>query len=87
MSLLAWQGVRVSLHAMVASNELDPDALIRTARLMLSLAVFFHETHGIAIQSVNIGGGWGIPYLPDQPALKVPPSRTFRFCRTCAWVC
>ena len=59
------------LHTMVASNELDPEYIIDTAKLLFNLASEIHEQVGIDFDFVNIGGGIGIPYRPDQKAMDL----------------
>jgi diaminopimelate decarboxylase len=60
---------RFGLHTMVASNELSAEYHIETARLLFELAVEVREKLGIRVEFVNIGGGAGIPYRPEQTAL------------------
>ena len=62
---------RFGLHTMVASNELDPDYIIDTAKLLFTLAGELHDALGIDFEFVNIGGGIGIPYKPDQQAMDL----------------
>ena len=62
---------RFGLHTMVASNELDPEYIIDTAKLLFSLAAEIHDKLGIDFEFVNIGGGIGIPYKPDQKAMDL----------------
>ena len=62
---------RFGLHTMVASNELDPEYIIDMARMLFSLAAEIHESLGIDFEFVNIGGGIGIPYKPDQKAMDL----------------
>ncbi|MFW6249925.1 MAG: diaminopimelate decarboxylase, partial [Alkalispirochaetaceae bacterium] len=57
---------RFGLHTMVASNELDPDYFIETAQLLFDLVVEIQEELGVRIEFVNLGGGIGIPYRPEQ---------------------
>lgn len=57
---------RFGLHTMVISNELDPDYFVGTARMMFELAVELKNNLGIRIEIVNLGGGIGIPYRPEQ---------------------
>lgn len=60
-------GIRhFGMHTMLASNELDPDYFIATARMLFELALQVWSATGIQIEFVNLGGGIGIPYLPDQ---------------------
>jgi diaminopimelate decarboxylase len=57
---------RFGLHTMLASNELDPAYFVETARMLFELAVELYATLGIRCEFVNLGGGIGIPYRPDQ---------------------
>ena len=57
---------RFGLHTMVASNELDYKYFIETAALLFDLVVEINRELGIRIEFVNIGGGIGIPYRPEQ---------------------
>ena len=54
---------------MVASNELNPDFFVDTAKLVFELAVEIKEKTGVRIEFVDLGGGLGIPYKPDQVAV------------------
>ena len=62
---------RFGLHTMVASNELNPDYIIDTARMLFDLAADISRQLGIDFEFVNIGGGIGIPYRPDQQAMDL----------------
>jgi diaminopimelate decarboxylase len=62
---------RFGLHTMVASNELDPNYFIDTARLLFDLAALLHEKLGIRFEFINLGGGVGIPYKPEQTAVPL----------------
>ncbi len=59
---------RFGLHTMVASNELDPQYIIDTATLLFDRVVDIARKVGITFEFINIGGGIGIPYKPDQVA-------------------
>ncbi len=62
---------RFALHTMVASNELSLDYHIETARMQFEIAVEIARETGVKIEFVNLGGGVGIPYKPDQEAVDV----------------
>ena len=65
--LLQRKGVRrFGLHAMVASNELNPQFFIDTARMLFGLAGELAERLDVRLEFVNLGGGIGIPYRPEQ---------------------
>jgi len=57
---------RFGLHTMVASNELDPNYFVETARLLFELVVELTRELNIRFEFINIGGGIGIPYRPEQ---------------------
>ncbi len=61
---------RFGLHTMVISNELNASFFIETARMMFELAVEIKQKLGISLEFVNLGGGLGIPYRPEQKALN-----------------
>lgn len=54
------------IHAMVASNELDPMYFVETAEILFTLVVEISRELGIRFDFVNIGGGLGIPYKPEE---------------------
>ncbi|MDR0487474.1 MAG: diaminopimelate decarboxylase, partial [Treponema sp.] len=60
---------RFALHTMVASNELSIPYHIETARMLFELAVEIKNKIGVCLEFVNLGGGVGIPYHPDQKAV------------------
>lgn len=60
---------RFGLHTMVASNELNPEYFVETAELLFNLAAELKERLGVSIELVNLGGGIGIPYRPEQVAV------------------
>ena len=62
---------RFGLHTMVISNELRSEGLIYTAELMFKLAVEIKEKLGIALEFVNLGGGIGIPYRPEEEPVNL----------------
>lgn len=65
--MLRDKGVRrFGLHTMVASNELDAAYFIETAHLLFDLVKELSEQLGIEFDFVNLGGGIGIPYKPDE---------------------
>jgi len=57
---------RFGLHTMVISNELNADYFIETAAMMFDLVAEIHAKLGIRVEMVNLGGGIGIPYRPEQ---------------------
>ncbi|HED23550.1 MAG TPA: diaminopimelate decarboxylase [Firmicutes bacterium] len=62
---------RFALHTMVASNELDENYFVETARMLFELAVKIKDEVDIRIETVNMGGGLGIPYRPEERAINL----------------
>ena len=60
---------RFGLHAMVVSNELNLEYHLETARMLFDLVAEITRDVGIRIEFVNLGGGFGIPYKPEQTAI------------------
>lgn len=62
---------RFGLHTMVASNELEDSYFVETARMLFELAVKIKQETGIAVELINMGGGIGIPYRPEDKAVDL----------------
>ncbi len=62
---------RFGLHTMVASNELANDYFIETARILFERVLEISRAVGIDFEFVNLGGGFGIPYRPEQTAIDL----------------
>lgn len=61
---------RFMLHTMVASNELDASYIVETARMLFTLVNEIKENTGITIERVDLGGGVGIPYRPEDDPIS-----------------
>lgn len=57
---------RFGLHTMIVSNELNPDVLAGTAEMLFDLALEVYQKTKTKIEFVNLGGGIGIPYKPEE---------------------
>jgi diaminopimelate decarboxylase len=57
---------RFGIHTMVASNELDPMYFVETAEILFNLVTEISRELDIPFDFVNIGGGVGIPYRPEE---------------------
>lgn len=65
--ILKEKGVkRFGIHTMVASNELNEDYFVETARILFEVIRDISKELDIKFEFVNLGGGIGIPYRPDQ---------------------
>ncbi len=62
---------RFGLHTMVASNELDGSYIVETARMLFELCVRIQKEAGVRIEFIDMGGGIGIPYKPEQDAMDL----------------
>ncbi|MBN2035866.1 MAG: diaminopimelate decarboxylase [Chitinispirillaceae bacterium] len=70
--ILKEKGIRrFGLHTMIVSNELNPDSFIETAAMLYDLVIDLHRELDINFEFVNIGGGIGIPYRPEQEAVDL----------------
>lgn len=68
-ALAKHKGVKYfGLHTMLASNELDYRYFVETARMLFDLLIELSQEVGIRFSFVNLGGGIGIPYRPEQEA-------------------
>ena len=56
------------IHSFLASNTLSNEYYPALARILFQLAVELKQETGVHITFINLSGGVGIPYLPDQPA-------------------
>ncbi len=59
---------RFGMHAFLASNTLTNDYYPTLARIMFRAAAEIKEKAGVELSFINLSGGVGIPYKPDQPA-------------------
>lgn len=67
--ILKEKGARkFGMHAFLASNTLTNDYYPTLARIMFQAAVEIKEKSGVELSFINLSGGVGIPYRPDQPA-------------------
>ena len=62
---------RFGLHTMLASNELHYSYMVQTAAMLLELVEIIGKELGITFEFINIGGGLGIPYLPENDPLNI----------------
>lgn len=54
------------IHAFLASNTVSNDYYPMLAKVLFEVAVRLHEETGADIKFINLSGGIGIPYRPDQ---------------------
>ncbi|GIG87879.1 diaminopimelate decarboxylase [Plantactinospora endophytica] len=56
----------IGLHLMRGSQLMHAEPFSRTLGTLLDLAVRLRDEAGVAVSSVNLGGGIGIPYRPGE---------------------
>jgi len=54
------------IHAMIVSGDRDYKNHVITVQMLVDLAKELKDNHGIKISFMNMGGGIGIPYKPDD---------------------
>ena len=65
---LSAMGVReFGIHAFLASNTLSNEYYPALARILFRLAVELRDETGVRISFINLSGGVGVPYRPEQP--------------------
>lgn len=62
---------RFGLHTMVASNELDAQYFVETAEILFELVAQLSHALNIRFDFINLGGGIGIPYRPEQEPIDL----------------
>ncbi len=59
---------RFGIHAFLASNTISNEYYPALARLLFETAASVAEETGCHVAFINLSGGVGVPYRPDQPA-------------------
>ena len=62
---------RFGLHTMIISNELQYASMVETTRMLLETVEMVSDTVGVRMEFINIGGGLGVNYRPDQEPLDL----------------
>jgi len=62
---------RFGLHSFIISNDIDRSHYLETARMLFQLAADVKAQTGVRIEFVNLSGGIGIPYRPEQDAVDI----------------
>ncbi|MBQ9805147.1 MAG: diaminopimelate decarboxylase [Clostridia bacterium] len=61
----------VGYHCHVGSQVFDSDVFLRAAAIMLDFAAKMKEKHGFILRELDLGGGYGVRYLEDDPTLDI----------------
>lgn len=59
------------LQVFAASNELDVDTLLANHAAALAIGRRLQQDLGVRLDLIDLGGGLGIPYAPDEPELDI----------------
>jgi diaminopimelate decarboxylase len=62
---------RFGLHTMLASNELNSKYMVQTTQMLLKIADWVSAELNIQFEFINMGGGLGIPYRPQDPVFDL----------------
>lgn len=62
---------RFGLHSFIISNDIDRSHYVSTAQMLFQLAADVKAKTGVRIEFVNLSGGIGIPYKPEQDAVDI----------------
>lgn len=72
MAILKNRGVkRFGIHAMLVSCAMETEYYPRLARSLFELAVEVKNKTGVEVSFLNLSGGLGIPYYPDQEPINI----------------
>lgn len=63
---------RFGLHTMICSNQLDYNYMAETIRMLLKVVERVSDKLGITFEFINMGGGIGIPYHPNDFPFDIP---------------
>ena len=62
---------KFGLHSFLSSNTTDPAYYPALAKLLFETGCELMQETGLQLSFVNLSGGIGIPYLPDQPEADI----------------
>jgi len=59
------------IHMMTGSNVLDEEYFAKTVSKLLEIVADVKKETGIEIEFLNVGGGFGVPYRPEEKSLDL----------------
>jgi diaminopimelate decarboxylase len=62
---------KLGIHAFLASNCIENDYYPTLARMLFEVTVRLKKEYGISLFFVNLSGGVGIPYLPNEKPVDI----------------
>lgn len=60
----------VGIHSHIGSQILDPAGFIAALRVVLQLRALLAQSTGVVVPEIDLGGGFGIAYLPGETDLE-----------------
>jgi diaminopimelate decarboxylase len=63
---------RFGIHMHVGSGVLDVEPFVLALEKLLSIAKKVHDKLGVSFEFVDMGGGLGVPYKPEDKELDLP---------------
>lgn len=61
----------LGFHCHVGSQVFDSDVFLRSVDCMLAYMAHIRDTYKYTAEMLDLGGGYGVRYLPDDPVLDV----------------
>ena len=61
----------LGFHCHVGSEVFDSDVFLRSAEIMLRFIALVKERYGYEAEALDLGGGYGVRYLPEQPQIDI----------------
>lgn len=61
----------IGFHSHVGSQVFDSDVFLRSAEILLNFIAFARASCGYEAGLLDLGGGYGVRYLPEQPELDI----------------
>lgn len=62
---------KFGIHMMTGSNVRDENYFVKTVARLLEVVADVKKKTGIEIEIMNIGGGFGVPYKPEDKSLDI----------------
>ena len=62
---------KFGVHTMLASNELNEAYIFDTFKMLIDIAKRVEDEIGIKFEFINMGGGVGIPYKPEEKRFNI----------------
>lgn len=61
----------IGIHAHIGSGWLKPEPFVEAAEVICKIAKRVQQEANVSFEFVDVGGGFGVPYKPEDPELDV----------------